>query len=76
MNTDWSVLTLGQQVRYLEVEEYVVLPGMLTPDQVAQLHTKLKPIPMESPDYTDKKKLITTSNGPVERLPSSSPTPL
>ena len=55
-NTDWGRLTFGQQVRHLEVEGYVVLPGMLSPEKVAQLHTELKPIPTESPDYTDKKR--------------------
>ena len=34
VNTDWSRLTFGQQIRHLEVEGYVVLPGMLSPDLV------------------------------------------
>ena len=38
VNRDWSSLTFREQVRQLEVEGNVVLPGMLTPDQVAQLH--------------------------------------
>ena len=56
-HTDWSQLTFGEQVRHLEVEGYVVLPGMLPPEQVAQLHGELEPVPTISPEYTDKKRV-------------------
>ena len=76
VNTDWSGLSFGQQVRHLEVEGYVVLPGMLTPDQVAQLHAELEPIPTESPDYTDKKKAhndIQWTGGAITELIANPP---
>ena len=55
-DTDWGGMTFGQQVRHLEVEGYVVLPGMLIAEQVEQLQAELQPIPTVSPDYTAKKK--------------------
>jgi len=76
VHTDWSALTPGQQVRHLEVEGYVVLPGMLTPDQIAQLHAELKLIPTESPDYTDKKRAhndIQWAGGAITELIANPP---
>ena len=34
---DWSTLTLGEQIRQIEVEGYLVLPGLLSVDDVAEL---------------------------------------
>ncbi len=34
---DWAALTLGERIRQIEVEGYLVLPDLLTPDRVADL---------------------------------------
>ncbi len=34
---DWSKLTLGERIRQIEVEGYVVLPDLLTAEQIAGL---------------------------------------
>ncbi len=56
-DTDWNSLTLGDRIRHLEVEGYVVLPGMLSADRVARLNEQLKRIDTSGADYTDKKQV-------------------
>ena len=76
VETDWAGMTFGEQVRHLEVEGYVVLPGMLAAEQIQQLHAELKSIPTESPDYTDKKKGhsdIQWAGGAITELIAHSP---
>ena len=76
VDIDWNGLTFGQQVRQLEVEGYVVLPGMLPPEQVSLLHDELKLIPTRSPAYTDKKKThndIQWAGGALTKLIANPP---
>ena len=56
VDTDWSRLTLGQRIEHLEVEGYVVIPDLLTPDHVALLRNELARIPTQGSDYTEKKQ--------------------
>ena len=56
VDTDWSRLTLGQRIEHLEVEGYVVIPDLLTPDHVALLRNELTRIPTQGADYTEKKQ--------------------
>ncbi len=42
--TDWNSLTLGDRIRHLEVEGYLVLPGMLSPDQVARVSPRVRAV--------------------------------
>ena len=47
---DWSALTLGERIRQIEVEGYLVLPDLLCPDQIAALKAetaKLETIPVD-----------------------------
>ena len=37
---DWSALSLGDRIRQLEVEGYLLLPDLLTPEHVARLRRK------------------------------------
>ena len=53
---DWSKLTFGERLRQLEVEGYVVLPDLLSPEQLEKLReetAKLKTVPR---DYSDKQQ--------------------
>ncbi len=56
VDTDWPKLTLGQRIRHLEVEGYVVVPDLLTPAHVAALREELVRIPTQPADYTEKKQ--------------------
>ena len=51
--TDFAAMSLGQRIRHLEVEGYVHLPAMLSPDQIARLKADLADIPMQTKDYSD-----------------------
>ncbi len=76
IETDWSALTLGQRIRHLEVEGYVVLPDLLSADHVAQLRTELKRIDTQATDYTDKKQYhndIQWSGGALTELVGHEP---
>lgn len=51
--TDFSTFSLGQQLRHLEVEGYVVLPDVLDAEQIAALKTAAKELPMQHKDYSE-----------------------
>ena len=34
---DWSVLTSGERIRQIEVEGYLLIPDLLTPEHLARL---------------------------------------
>ena len=51
--TDFTSFTLGQRIRHLEVEGYVVLPDMLDAQQIARLDTELANVPMQHKDYSE-----------------------
>lgn len=50
--TDYRSLSLGEQIRRLEVDGYVVLPDLLTPDQVASLKAETAQLPTKAVDYS------------------------
>lgn len=37
---DWSVLTLGERIRQVEVEGYVVIPGLLSCEHIENLRAE------------------------------------
>lgn len=51
--TDFASFTLGQRIRHLEVEGYVLLPDMLGPRQIDRLHAELADVPMQHKDYSE-----------------------
>ena len=57
IDTDWKSLSLGDRIRHLEVEGYVVIPGVLRPDHVARLHAQLEQIETHGAGYTDRKQV-------------------
>ena len=42
---DWSLLTLGERIRQIEVEGYLVLPDVLSHEQVAVVPILTTPAP-------------------------------
>ena len=57
VETSWGDLGLGERIRHLEVEGYVVLPGLLSAELVVELRGALSEIPTFGADYTDKKQV-------------------
>lgn len=41
IETDWSVLSIAERIRHLEVEGYVVLPDLIPPDEVSRIRAEL-----------------------------------
>jgi len=75
--TDWSSMTLGERIQYLEVEGYVVIPDVLTADHVARLREELALLPTRGADYTDKKQVhndIQWKGGAITDLIAHPPT--
>jgi hypothetical protein len=75
--TDWSGLTVGQRIQHLEVEGYVVIPGLLTAEHVSQLRQELKQLPTAGTDYTDRKQYhndIQWAGGAITELIAHPPT--
>jgi len=52
-DTDFSTFTLGQKIRHLEVEGYVVLPDVLDAATMAQIKAEMADAPMKTKDYSD-----------------------
>lgn len=53
---DWSALTLGERIKQIEVEGYLVLPELLTAVQVARFKTLTRPLETGHADYSEKQR--------------------
>lgn len=51
-DTDWSALTLGERIRFLEMEGYLVLPDLLSPAHVARLKKRTALLETTPVDYS------------------------
>lgn len=49
---DWSVLTLGEQIRQIEAEGYILIPDLLSADHIAQLKTETAKFETRAVDYS------------------------
>jgi len=49
---DWTALTLGERIRQIEVEGYLVLPGLLSPGHIAQLKEETARFETRAVDYS------------------------
>ena len=56
---DWSALTLGQRIRQIEVDGYVVLPGLLDPRHTARLKEQTASLPTQHVDYSVYQRYVT-----------------
>ena len=55
-DADWSELTTGERIRYLELEGYLVLPDLLGPEQIGAIGAELAALPLTATDYSPHKK--------------------
>ena len=53
---NWANLTLGQRIRHLELEGYVVLPDLLNAEQVAKVKAELYRLPTKGTDYSEAQR--------------------
>jgi len=49
---DWSLLTLGDRIRQIELEGYVVLPDLLNPSEIRQLKEEAEKLETRAVDYS------------------------
>ena len=56
-DVDWGALTTGERIRHLELEGYLVLPDLLTPEQIIAIGTELAELPLTATDYSPHKKV-------------------
>lgn len=49
---DWSKLTLGERIRQIEVEGYLVLPDLLSAEQIGRLKAETARLPTQAVDYS------------------------
>src|SRR4051794_32517829 len=49
---DWSSLSLGERIRQLEVEGYLVIPGLLDAQHVDRLKAETRTLPTRAVDYS------------------------
>ena len=54
---DWSKLTLGERIRMLEVDGYVVLPGLLSPEYIARLKAQTALLDTIHADYSERQRV-------------------
>ena len=50
--TDWASLTRAEQIRNIELEGYVVIPDLLTADQLDAIREELAKLPTGATDYS------------------------
>ena len=55
-DADWGALTVGERIRYLELEGYLVLPDLLEPEQVSAIGAELAALPLTATDYSPHKQ--------------------
>ena len=53
---DWGALTLGERIRYLELEGYLVMPDLLAPEHVSAIGAELAALPLTATDYSPHKQ--------------------
>lgn len=53
---DWSKLTTSQSIKHLEIEGYVVIPDLLSPDQVIAVRGELDNLPTVGTDYSENQR--------------------
>ena len=55
-DTDWSSLTTAQRVRSIELDGYVVIPDLLTADQLQLIRDEMARLPTTGTDYSEHQR--------------------
>ena len=74
---DWSGLTLGERIRQIELDGYVVLPDLLTPGHVAGLKAETARLETRAVDYSVHQQVcpnLQFTGGPITDLIAHPPT--
>lgn len=56
VETNWATLRTGQQIRSLEVDGYVVMPDLLSADQIQRIREELMQLPTQGTDYSEHQR--------------------
>ena len=54
--TDYAAMTDAQKIKQLEIEGYVMMPGLLAPEQVKAIHQELAVLPTKGTDYSENQR--------------------
>lgn len=54
--TDWAQLTVEQQIRSIELDGYVVIPNLLTAEQLNAIRGELSRLPTTAVDYSEHQR--------------------
>ncbi len=54
--TDWSALTTEQRIRHLELDGFVVIPDLLSAQQMEKIGAELALLPTTGVDYSEKQR--------------------
>ena len=54
---DWSNLTLGEQIRQIEVEGYLIIPNVLTEEQIQLLKEQVGTLETIGADYSENQRM-------------------
>lgn len=77
-NRDWAALTTGQRIRQIEVEGYLVLPGLLAAEHIVQLKAecdeKLNPTPVDYSEHQKTQSDVQFAGGVISELIAHFPT--
>jgi ectoine hydroxylase-related dioxygenase (phytanoyl-CoA dioxygenase family) len=52
VTVDWAALSLGERIRYVEVEGYLVLPNLLSTEHMARLKAQTAKLETKAVDYS------------------------
>ena len=53
---DWSSLTLGERIRQLEVEGYLVVPDLLSEEKIERLKGQVADLETVATDYSEHQR--------------------
>ena len=74
---DWSKLSLGQRIQQIEVEGYVVLPDLLSAQQIARLKAETARLETRAVDYSVHQQVrphVQFAGGAITELIANPPT--
>lgn len=54
LTMDWDTLSHAERVKWLELEGFVMMPDLLTPEQLRAIKAELARLPLAATDYSDK----------------------
>lgn len=54
--TDYGAMTQAQRIRHLELEGYVVMPDLLSPDLLRRIHEETTKLPTYGTDYSEQQR--------------------